>query len=159
MRIPPTFTIPWTTTNKLVRLEDVIHIVSNYPYSVSIWSWITKEMLSLPTYSEPTKWSNHALLQEYIDKLNTTDMVDSYSMLRAIQSRLTEWMEYEIGKEYEFSDDRENWMIRELFWFLGSIPNWNWISVSYNYTRPISISSEEQQAIELLKSLNYTVTK
>jgi hypothetical protein len=152
MRIPPTFTIPWTTTNKLVRLEDVIHIVSNYPYSVSIWSWITKEMLSLPTYSEPTKWSNHALLQEYIDKLNTTDMVDSYSMLRAIQSRLTEWMEHEIGKEYEFSDDGKNWNEMIFEWHSTG-------SCTWNHIRPISIYSEEQQAIELLKSLNYTVTK
>jgi hypothetical protein len=95
----------------------------------------------------------------YWKNTDTIEDADFINKLREIQSRLTEWTEYEIGKEYEFSDDRKNWMIRELFWFLGSIPNWNWSSISYNYTRPISISSEEQQAIELLEKSWYTVTK
>jgi hypothetical protein len=163
------------TTNKLVRLDDVMVILENTMwstdwYTTTIWLSVVPKINALPTYPEPTKWSNNALLQEYIDMYPYRDDEtgmdlhaqhnDFHWCLYDIQSQLTERVEYEIGKEYEFSDDGKNWRTLECFWFLGSIPNWNWSSISYNYIRPIPpISSEELQAIELLERSWYTVSK
>jgi hypothetical protein len=148
-----------TTTNKLVRLEDVIHIVSNYPYPVSIWSWITKEMLSLPTYPEPTKWTNHALLQGYIDNEDEQTSWYTIEILKEIQSRLTEGTEYKIDSLYEFSSDDSKWESWYLLDFRYRQQDWEELMRSANHIRPISISSEELHAIELLKKSWYTVTK
>jgi hypothetical protein len=159
------------TTNKLVRLEDVLAICNEIldDLSTNTVQSIEKSSLQmepmretyrkvqyLPTYPEPTKWSNHALLQEYIDKEDVMTSWYTIEILKEIQSRLTEWTEYEIGKEYEFSDDWEEWETGEFYGYCMNTPTWR---VQRNHIRPIQVSQEEQKAIELLKSLNYKITK
>ena len=59
------------TTNKLVRLDDVMKVMNS---RLNIPSSIFDEMQSLPTYQEPIKGSNlnlmnnKEILQKYIDK-------------------------------------------------------------------------------------------
>jgi hypothetical protein len=116
-----------------------------------------QRLISLPTYPEPINWSNHAIIQEYVENECTDDMskYEVAAMLWRLQSELTEWTEYEIGKEYEFSDDEKKWNKKKFVWYYSD----GEYHCIWNHIRPISISSKEQQAIELLKSLNYIVTK
>jgi hypothetical protein len=145
------------TTNKLVRLDDVLTTINKWVW-IKSWNHTTRitwsiedNILALTTYTEPTKWSNHAILQEYIDASSSTSSIRT--LLLDIQSRLTEWMEYVVWGIYEFSDDGKEWKSANLESFETRLG-------FHDKIRPISpISSEELQAIELLKSLNYTVTK
>ena len=79
------------TTNKLVRLDDVLNI---------LWSdFAAKKIKLLPTYPEPTKGSNYALLQSKLDNwARTIEWKDSEvrEFIKEIQSKLIEPMEYEI---------------------------------------------------------------
>jgi Na+/phosphate symporter len=96
---------------------------------------------------------NKDILQEYIDAVvripkYTPTSFDSESLIRQlkeIQSQLTEGVEYKIGEEYEFSDDGKEW---KKGFFTGYQEDYN---EAYNHIRPLSISSEEQQAIELME--------
>ena len=155
------------TTNKLVSLESVMEIVSNFAINTKFLMEISTEIESLPTYPEPTKWSNHALLQEYIDRynLNTLLRFDAWDIvwvLQEIQSRLTEWTEYEIGKEYEFLVIwEENTWQRGIFtaysWFYNSSTG-GWETTS-EYIRPIQVSPELTSAMAVLEANWYTVSK
>ena len=109
--------IPMTTTNKLVSLESVMSIL----YHGVSQGDIDTAVRNLPTYPEPTKWSNHAILQEYIDAIakipnSTPTSFDSESLikqLKEIQSRLTEWTEYDMEHknilEYINKFREKNW--------------------------------------------------
>jgi hypothetical protein len=135
------------TTNKLVRLEDVLKIINTKNTNEND---IEKCIYALHTYPEPTKWSNHALLQEYIDSEGSTY---TQNILEEIQSRLTEWTEYDIGKEYEFSDDGEYWVTDRFMWYAG-------VKVCKEYIRPIQpVSPELTSAISVLEANWYTVCK
>lgn len=100
-----------------------------------------------------TPTTNHELLQEYIDGLNTADYVDVYSLLISIQSRLIEPMEYEIGKSYHFSNDGEEWYTEK---FTGYGSDYN---DDYRYIRHIKVPNEITSAISLLEKEGYTITK
>ena len=54
-----------------------------------------------------TPTTNHEVIQKYIDNECYDDMSkdEVIAMLVELQSRLIEPMEYEIGKEYAFSDE------------------------------------------------------
>ena len=157
-----------TTTNKLFKWEDVQQMLEdkklNNPWKQ--WETIHKNLLldelivdlcELPTYPEPIKWSNHALLQEYIDWEDEQTSWYTIEILQEIQSRLTEWTEYEDDKEYEFSVDGEKWYK----WKLSGYTMYTSVDSSYyKYIRPISpISPELTSAISVLEANWYTVCK
>ena len=112
--------------------------------------------------TQPT--TNHELLQEYIDKYpcveneKTRDFKycanDINEILCDIQSSLIEPIEYEIGKEYEFSNDRMNYS-REIFsWYHMEY------DIVYRYIRPIQTPLEITSAIAIIEATGeYVITK
>jgi hypothetical protein len=151
------------TTNKFVRLEDVQKILGDSKQClISNETW--NKIESIPTYPEPTKWSNHALLEEYIDKESIDDMwkFEIKWLLEEIQSRLTEWTEYEVGKEYEVSMDWDSWFRRIFSAYQVEHRLWyekhGW--ELWNHIRPIQpVSPELTSAISVLEANWYTVCK
>ena len=142
------------TTNKLIRLDDVSSIMNTYSgYThIGMAMWMIAE---LPTYPEPIKGSNHELLQKYIDSsYSSINLTQYFEILKEIQSRLIEPMEYEIGKEYEFSNDRMNYS-REIFsWYHMEY------DIVYRYIRPIKTQLEITSAISFLEATGeYLITK
>jgi hypothetical protein len=83
-----------TTTNKLVSLDDVYAVFNSSKSTVPVT--IRTAIYALPTYPEPTKGSNYALLQEYIDSEESVKNGYFADILKEIQSQLTEGVEYEI---------------------------------------------------------------
>jgi hypothetical protein len=148
-------------TNKLVRLEDVIEILSSYLGNQHSHSM--QKSAELPTYPEPIKWRNHAILQEYIDMYPYRDDEtgmdlhaqhnDFHWCLYDIQSRLTEWTEYELGSFYEFSYDGENW-VKEIFIWYSAYDDF-----TYKYIRPIQVSPELTQAMEVMEKYGFSYSK
>jgi HD-like signal output (HDOD) protein len=57
------------TTNKLISLDSVLEILIQWDMDAPFVETIKKQVNNLPTYPEPTKGSNHALLQEYINTM------------------------------------------------------------------------------------------
>lgn len=145
-----------TTTNKLVRLEDARKIIEDIYHTAQIVDSINA-LDALPTYPEPTKWSNHALLQGYIarDYQENLAPYEVVAMLKDIKSQLTEWTEYEIGKEYEFSDDGYTWDQGEFIGVWYGRKCWFY----WKHIRPIQVSTELTSAISVLEANWYTVCK
>ena len=145
-----------TTTNKLVSLESVMEIVANFSINARFLMEISTEIESLPTYPEPIKWSNHALLQNELDNWGESrEWKDSEvkKYIEYIQFRLTEWTEYVIWKEYEFSDNGKSWTISEFDWYSCKLAS------PYNYIRPIKVSPELTSAMEVMDKYGFKYSK
>lgn len=114
-----------------------------------------------------TPTTNDELLQEYIDMYQYRDDENGMDLhsehnrfrenLQEIQSRLIEPMEYEIGKEYEFSHNEQDWYLSNLHSFTAIDDDWD--SMDWHYIRTIEVPDEVSSAITLLEQEGYIVTK
>jgi hypothetical protein len=64
------------TTNKLVRLDDVLTTINKWVW-IKSWNHTTRitwsiedNILALTTYTEPTKGNNYAPIIELLEKIN-----------------------------------------------------------------------------------------
>lgn len=89
------------------------------------------------------------------DIYHTTQIVDSLNALDALPT-YTEPIEYEIGKEYLFSDDMKKWKKWNFIWYKMAD---DWFFDVCSYIRPLIIPPDITSAIALLEQDGYIITK
>lgn len=107
-----------------------------------------------------TPTTNHELLQEYITREHAMIItyVELIGMLKEIQSKLIEPMEYEIWDLYEFSNDGKEWNKQKFVWYHSQ--DSYMLHCRWNHIRPLTILPEITSAISLLEATGeYVISK
>lgn len=100
------------------------------------------------------KWAN---CSDDISEFENNPTILTLEEWDEIVNWVEEKVEYEIGNEYEFSNDGKEWFVRSFYWYQWM--NNNTMSSIYKHIRPIKSNPEVDKAIELLEKEWYVISK